>query len=61
MKSDKRRHIPVLGSGYFGVGLADAEKILKWPGAWVLILLLAAAKLMLTVVTPAGKAMTVLS
>jgi hypothetical protein len=57
----KRRKVPVKGSGYLGpAGLGAAEAILKWPGAWVLGVLVMGGKLGLTIITPGGKSMTIL-
>lgn len=57
----KRQNIQVMGSGYLGAQrLGGAEAVMKWPGAWVLCVLITQDKLHLVVVTPAGKTMIVL-
>jgi hypothetical protein len=57
----KRQNIEVKGSGLFSpAGLGGAEEIIKWPGAWVLFMVVVEEKLTLGIVTPAGKSMNVL-
>ena len=59
--AEKRRRIPVRGSGFFGgLGLGGAEEILKWPGGWVLMLNIVSGKLSLSIISPSGRSMTVL-
>lgn len=58
---EKRRRIPVRGSGFLGgPGLGGAEEILKWPGGWVLMLSIVEDKLGLCIISPSGRSMTVL-
>jgi len=58
---EKRQAIPVRGSGFLGA-FGDVLKTLPlaWPGAWVLIVMTTGGLPCLTVITPSGKAMTVL-
>lgn len=59
--AEKRKLIPVRGSGFLnGLGLGGAEKTLAWPGGWVLMLSLVEGNLGLCVVSPSGRAMSVL-
>lgn len=59
--AEKRRMIPVRGSGYFGgPGLNGAEAILAWPGGWVLLITVVQDKLSLCVISPTGRSMSVL-
>jgi hypothetical protein len=59
--SEKRRVIPVRGTGYFHeAGLGGAEAVLAWPGGWVLLLNVADQLLALSIVSPWGRAMNVL-
>lgn len=56
-----RQTIPVKGSAFFGGLTASLERLpLKWPGAWVLILLPVGNQPGLVVVTPSGKMMAML-
>lgn len=60
-KTEKRKHIPVHGSGFFnGLGIADDEADMAWPGGWVLMVTSANTKLSLCVVSPSGRSMIVL-
>lgn len=58
----KRRLLPVRGTGYLGGGpsLAAIGAALKWSGAWVLTMLRLGELLSLAVMTPSGKGMSVL-
>ena len=59
--SEKRRQIPVRGTGYLHeLGLGGAEKVLSWPGGWVLLLNVINRLLCLSVISPSGRAMNVL-
>jgi len=58
---EKRRSIPVRGSGFLASpGLGGAEKLLAWPGGWVLMVNLMEGNLGLCVISPSGRAMSVL-
>lgn len=58
---EKRRFVQVQGSGIFaGLGLGGAERILAWPGGWVLMTNLVGDKLSLCVLAPSGRTMCVL-
>jgi hypothetical protein len=58
---EKRRHIPMRGTGFVHEqSLGGAEKVLSWPGAWVLLLKIVNHLLCLSVISPSGKTMTVL-
>jgi hypothetical protein len=57
---EKRKAIPILGSGYWSGGtLGELGKLLAWPGGWVLSLMRTHGKLALTILTPSGKDMVV--
>lgn len=57
----KRRSIPVRGSGFLAsLGLGGAEKVLAWPGGWVLMISLVQGNLGLCVISPSGRSMMVL-
>lgn len=58
---EKRKLIQIRGSGFLGgAGLSGAENILAWPGGWVLMINIVEDKLGLCVVSPSGRAMSVL-
>lgn len=58
--SDKRRQIPIRGSGYLsGVDLGGIEDRLRWPGGWVLLILRNPKALSLTVQPPSGLSMVI--
>jgi len=58
--AEKRRTIPVKGSGYLaGSKLAELGSALTWTGGWVLVVQRAHGQLLLTVVAPSGQLMTV--
>lgn len=58
---EKRKKIPVRGSSYLsGRGLRGMEAVLAWPGGWVLMVKLTDGKLSLSVLSPSGRAMSVL-
>ena len=57
---EKIKQIPVNGTGYLsGHGLNGVEKVLHWPGAWVLLVKVTGGILSLSVVSPSGKNMNV--
>jgi hypothetical protein len=57
---EKRRSIRINGIGYWqSPGLAGAEEVLKWPGAWVLMLMTIDGAVQLNIVTPRGRTMHV--
>lgn len=57
----KRRDIQIRGAGILGGNdLSGAEKIVAWPGGWVLMVTIVAEKLGLTVVAPSGPSMMVM-
>jgi hypothetical protein len=57
---EKRKNIPVRGAGFFGgPGLGGAEKVLAWPGGWVLMVNIVQGNLSLCVISPSGRPMTV--
>lgn len=59
--AEKRRLIPVRGSPLFGgPGLGGAEEILKWPGGWVLVVMIIEGSLGLLIISPSGRSMSVL-
>ncbi|GAA3075293.1 hypothetical protein GCM10010520_23020 [Rhizobium viscosum] len=59
--TEKRRLIPVRGSPLFGgAGLGGAEEILKWPGGWVLMVMIVEGSLGLFIISPSGRSMNVL-
>ncbi len=59
--AEKRRSIPVRGSGFVnGVGLGGAEKVLAWPGGWVLMVNNVQGQLVLCVISPSGRSMNIL-
>lgn len=59
-KPEKRRLIPVRGSGFLsGTGLNGAERVFQWPGGWVLLLNVVEGNLVLSVVAPSGRSMTI--
>lgn len=56
----KRQSIAVSGAGYWkSPGLAGAERVLRWSGAWVLMLVTVSESMVLNVITPLGKTMHV--
>lgn len=58
---EKRKKIPLRGSSYLsGRGLRGMEAVLAWPGGWVLMVKLTDGKLSLSVLSPSGRAMSVL-
>lgn len=58
---EKRKLIPVRGSGFLGGSeLGGAEAVLAWPGGWVLMVNLVEGNLCLCVISPSGRAMSVL-
>jgi hypothetical protein len=59
--AEKRGFIPVYGSDFMkNGGLLGAERVLRWPGGWVLMVHIIDGKLGLAVISPAGRTMTVL-
>ena len=55
-----RRIIPVRGTGFLqDQPVSRAEKVLCWPGGWVLILNIINQLLQITIISPSGKAMAV--
>lgn len=56
---ERRKAIPVMGAGYFGVGGGRALDVLTWSGGWVLIVQLVGGALALSILTPSGRFMTV--
>jgi hypothetical protein len=59
--TEKRRQIPVHGTGFLqNQGLGGVEKVMTWPGGWVLLLKVVSEVLCLSVISPSGKTMTVL-
>lgn len=60
-KAEKRRDIPIRGSGFLNSGgLDEAGKTLSWPGGWTLLVQLVESKLALNVIAPTGRSMTVM-
>ena len=59
---ERRRHLPVRGNGYLHgpLPLGGIGAILKWTGAWVLVLNRVGEALNLSVITPSGRSMNVL-
>jgi len=58
---NKRKNYPVYGTGYLGQQpFPDLKGILNWLGGWLLLLKVSAGKLMLFVVTPTGRTMSVM-
>jgi HNH endonuclease len=56
-----RKKYPIYGTGYLGhQPFRDLKGLLNWPGGWVLFLKVSVGKLMLFVLTPAGKVMSVM-
>jgi hypothetical protein len=56
----KRRLIPVRGTGFMHEkGLGGIEKVLTWPGAWVLLLATINQLLQLSIISPSGKTMAI--
>jgi hypothetical protein len=54
----KRHAIPIRGTGYLdGIGLGGSERVLNWPGGWVLLLNVVDRQLVLSVVSPSCKTM----
>jgi hypothetical protein len=59
--SEKRRLIPIKGSGFLSSAVSPAiNGLLAWPGGWLLMLLHFDSKLLLSVVSPSGQSMQVL-
>ncbi|MDD5384555.1 MAG: HNH endonuclease [Gallionella sp.] len=59
--SAKRRSIPIRGTGFLNEQrFSGVEKLLSWPGGWVLLVKVVNQLLFLSVVSPSGKTMTVL-
>jgi HNH endonuclease len=59
--AQKRRAIPVRGSGFLNQnGIGGAGQVLGWPGGWVLMINVAEQNLMLSVISPSGRSMTIL-
>lgn len=57
----KRRSIPLKGSNFLArPGLGGTEKVLSWPGGWVLMVSLVRGNLGLCVISPSGRSMIVL-
>lgn len=57
---EKRRQIPILGSGYLrSVDLEPLKDKLRWPGGWLLIILRQATSLTLIVQPPSGTSMLI--
>lgn len=55
---EKRRQIPLHGTGYLDeIGLGGSEKVLFWPGGWVLLLNVVNQQLVLSIVSPSGRTM----
>jgi hypothetical protein len=54
----KRRQIPLHGTGYLDeIGLRGSERVLFWPGGWVLLLNIVDQQLVLTIVAPSSRTM----
>ncbi len=57
---NKRKILPIYGTGYLGPQpFADLKNLLGWWGAWVLMIKVVADRLMLSVLTPTGRTMSV--
>jgi hypothetical protein len=55
---EKRRQIPLRWMTYLnGIGLGGSERLLFWPGGWVLLLNVVDQDLVLTIVAPSSKPM----
>lgn len=58
--SQKRHRIEIQGTRYANrIGLGGAERLLKWPSGWVLLLKVVDNKLTLTIVCPTGNVMSI--
>jgi hypothetical protein len=59
--ANKRKKYPVYGTGYLGQQpFRDLKGLLNWPGGWLLFLKVSLGKLMFFILTPTGKAMSVM-
>jgi hypothetical protein len=57
----KRHKIPLRGTGYLDeIGLRGSERVLNWPGGWVLLLNVVDHQLVLSIVSPSCKTMNLL-
>lgn len=52
---ERRREIPIRGTGYFAGGSNRDLNLLSWRGAWVLMLQIVDEKLTLAIITPSGR------
>lgn len=58
--ANKRQKLPIKGTGYLGtLSLGDLKNLLAWPGGWLLSVKIVRPQVILIVVTPIGKTMSV--
>lgn len=57
---ERRKKIPIRGSGYFSEPAQNPLALFAWPAGWVLMIQVLEGTLSLTVITPSGKFMTVI-
>lgn len=56
---ERRRQIPIRGSGYFSGPQQSALQFFGWPGGWALMLQVASTALSLAVITPSRRPMAI--